>query len=142
MDLLVGPCADDVARRVIPPVRDRDGNWTYLLCVVVDDVRQDIDLVVRGRTCSHRRRRQIRLARLLGREAPPAFGITDIVRDSEGRKALEVLGRNRRPRAPGGRSSRRRGGRDGRRRHRLSRAIRTSAADALNVGAIGPRPHR
>ena len=30
-------------------IRDRHGNWTYAFCVVVDDLRQGIDLVVRGR---------------------------------------------------------------------------------------------
>ena len=30
-------------------IRDRDGNWTYGFAVVVDDLRQGVDLVVRGR---------------------------------------------------------------------------------------------
>jgi glutamyl/glutaminyl-tRNA synthetase len=92
MDLLVGPCADDVAPAGDPPVRDRDGNWTYLLCVVVDDVRQDIDLVVRGRDLLASTPAQIRLARLLGREAPPAFAHHRLVRDSEGRKLSKSSG--------------------------------------------------
>src|SRR5262245_59974163 len=29
-------------------LRDRTGNWTYQLAVVVDDVRHDVDLVIRG----------------------------------------------------------------------------------------------
>jgi glutamyl/glutaminyl-tRNA synthetase len=92
MDLLVGPCADDVAPAGDPPVRDRDGNWTYLLCVVVDDLRQDIDLVVRGRDLMASTPAQIRLARLLGRAAPPAFAHHRLVRDSEGRKLSKSSG--------------------------------------------------
>lgn len=92
MDLLVGPCADDVAASGDPSVRDRDGNWTYLLCVVVDDLRQDIDLVVRGRDLLPSTPAQIRLARLLGRERPPAFAHHRLVRDPEGRKLSKSSG--------------------------------------------------
>jgi glutamyl/glutaminyl-tRNA synthetase len=92
MDLLVGPCADDVAPGGDPPIRDRDGNWTYLLCVVVDDLRQGVDLVVRGRDLLSSTPAQIRLARLLGREAPPAFGHHRLVRDREGRKLSKSSG--------------------------------------------------
>jgi glutamyl/glutaminyl-tRNA synthetase len=92
MDLLVGPCADEVAPAGDRPVRDRDGNWTYLLCVVVDDLRQGVDLVVRGRDLLSSTPGQIRLARLLGREAPPAFAHHRLVRDPEGRKLSKSSG--------------------------------------------------
>jgi glutamyl-Q tRNA(Asp) synthetase len=92
MDRLVGPCADDVAPAGDPPVRDRDGNWTYLLCVVVDDLRQGVDLVVRGRDLLSSTPAQIRLARLLGRETPPAFAHHRLVRDPEGRKLSKSSG--------------------------------------------------
>ena len=36
------------------PIRDRDGNWTYGFAVVVDDLRQAIDLVIRGRGSARR----------------------------------------------------------------------------------------
>ncbi len=49
MDGLVGPCSDEVAPAGDLPIRDRHGNWTYGFCVVVDDLRQGVDLVVRGR---------------------------------------------------------------------------------------------
>ena len=49
MDVIVGPCADEVGADGDPPIRDRHGNWTYVFAVVVDDLRQGIDLVVRGR---------------------------------------------------------------------------------------------
>jgi len=54
-------------------IRDRLGNWTYQFAVSVDDFRQGIDLVIRGLDLLPSTGRQIRLARLLGRTAPPAF---------------------------------------------------------------------
>lgn len=54
-------------------LRDRDGNWTYQFAATVDDCRQQIDLVVRGIDLLASTGRQIRLARLLGRERPPVF---------------------------------------------------------------------
>jgi glutamyl/glutaminyl-tRNA synthetase len=92
MDLLVGPCADEVTPNGDPSVRDRDGNWTYLLCVVVDDLRQDVDLVVRGRDLMDATPAQIRLARLLGREQPPTFAHHRLVRDPDGRKLSKSSG--------------------------------------------------
>lgn len=54
-------------------IRDRHGNWTYQFAVTVDDWRQQIDLVIRGVDLLASTGRQIRLARLLGRERPPVF---------------------------------------------------------------------
>jgi glutamyl/glutaminyl-tRNA synthetase len=54
-------------------IRDRHGNWTYQFAVTVDDWRQGIDLVIRGTDLLASTGRQIRLARLLGRETPPVF---------------------------------------------------------------------
>ena len=54
-------------------LRDRLGNWTYQLAVVVDDMLHGIDLVVRGDDLFASTGRQILLAQLLGRESPPAF---------------------------------------------------------------------
>jgi glutamyl/glutaminyl-tRNA synthetase len=54
-------------------VRDRDGNWTYQFAATVDDLVQGVTLVVRGDDLLASTGRQIQLARLLGREAPPAF---------------------------------------------------------------------
>jgi glutamyl-tRNA synthetase/glutamyl-Q tRNA(Asp) synthetase len=54
-------------------IRDRLGNWTYQFAVAVDDFRQSIDLVIRGVDLLSSTGRQIRLARLLGRETPAAF---------------------------------------------------------------------
>jgi glutamyl-Q tRNA(Asp) synthetase len=54
-------------------LRDRLGNWTYHFAVVVDDARQGIDLVIRGRDLLPSTGRQIRLAGLVGRPVPPVF---------------------------------------------------------------------
>jgi glutamyl-Q tRNA(Asp) synthetase len=54
-------------------VRDREGNWTYQFAAAVDDFEQGVTLVVRGDDLLASTGRQIQLARLLGRTAPPAF---------------------------------------------------------------------
>jgi glutamyl-tRNA synthetase/glutamyl-Q tRNA(Asp) synthetase len=92
MDAAVGPCAGDVAPAGDPPIRDRDGNWTYAFSVVVDDWRQDIDLVIRGRDLLHATPTQVRLGRLLGREAPPAFLHHPLILRPDGRKLSKSSG--------------------------------------------------
>jgi glutamyl-Q tRNA(Asp) synthetase len=92
MDRLVGPCRDDVAPAGDLPVRDRHGNWTYGFCVVVDDLRHGVDLVVRGRDLLQATPAQIRLARLLGRDEPPAFAHHPLVRRPDGRKLSKSAG--------------------------------------------------
>jgi glutamyl-tRNA synthetase/glutamyl-Q tRNA(Asp) synthetase len=62
---------DDPAADVL--IRDRLGNWTYQWCVSVDDTEQQITHVIRGEDLRDSTERQIALARLLGREQPPAF---------------------------------------------------------------------
>jgi len=54
-------------------VRDRLGNWTYQYAVTVDDYVQRVTDVIRGEDLLSSTGRQIRLARLLGRETPPRF---------------------------------------------------------------------
>lgn len=71
-DLRLGPMVQDPARQCGDLlVRDRLGQWTYQFAVVVDDMRQRIDLVIRGEDLLASTGRQLRLARMLGRvEAP------------------------------------------------------------------------
>jgi glutamyl-tRNA synthetase/glutamyl-Q tRNA(Asp) synthetase len=74
VDLALGPqeqrpseqCGDLLAR-------DRDGNWTYQFAATVDDYVQGVTLVIRGVDLLASTGRQIQLARLLGRDDPPAF---------------------------------------------------------------------
>jgi glutamyl-tRNA synthetase/glutamyl-Q tRNA(Asp) synthetase len=74
LDQRLGPQEQDPAAQggdVL--IRDRLGNWTYQFAVSVDDFRQGIDLVIRGEDLLPSTGRQIRLARLLGRERPATF---------------------------------------------------------------------
>jgi len=74
VDLRLGPqeqrpseqCGDLLAR-------DREGNWTYQFAAAVDDYVQGVTLVIRGIDLLASTGRQIQLARLLGRDEPPAF---------------------------------------------------------------------
>jgi glutamyl-tRNA synthetase/glutamyl-Q tRNA(Asp) synthetase len=54
-------------------LRDRDGHWTYQFAAVVDDLRQEVTLVIRGDDLLSSTGRQIQLARKLGRTSPPGF---------------------------------------------------------------------
>lgn len=54
-------------------LRDRLGRWTYQFAVVVDDLRQGVDLVIRGEDLLASTGRQILLGRRLGRRVPPVF---------------------------------------------------------------------
>ena len=85
-DLLLGPQAGDPSADGDLTLRDRHGNWSYPLCVVVDDLRHGVDLVIRGRDLADATPRQLRLGRLLGRETPPAFLHHPLLRKPSGAK--------------------------------------------------------
>ena len=73
-DLRLGPRGQDPSAQCGDLLlRDRRGNWTYQFAVTVDDWQQGVDLVIRGEDLLASTGRQIRLARLLGRERPPQF---------------------------------------------------------------------
>lgn len=73
-DLLLGDVTQDPSAQCGDLlIRDRLGNWTYQFAVTVDDLDQGIDLVVRGEDLVSSTGRQLRLARLLGRERMPLF---------------------------------------------------------------------
>jgi glutamyl/glutaminyl-tRNA synthetase len=91
-DLLAGSCRGDVAPAGDLVIRDRNGNWTYGFCVVVDDARQTVDLVVRGRDLVDATAGQIRLGRFLGRETPPAFAHHPLITRSDGSKLSKSSG--------------------------------------------------
>ncbi|HEY5628567.1 MAG TPA: glutamate--tRNA ligase family protein [Candidatus Limnocylindrales bacterium] len=92
VDLLAGPLAHEPADAGDPLVRDRVGNWTYAFCVVVDDLRHGIDLVIRGRDLLEATPLQLRLARLLGRATPPLFLHHPLVRRVSGQKLSKAEG--------------------------------------------------
>jgi glutamyl-tRNA synthetase/glutamyl-Q tRNA(Asp) synthetase len=79
-DLLCGPQAQDPSSQCGDvAIRDRKGNWTYQFVASVDDFRQGIDLVVRGRDLLASTGRQILIARLLGRTTPATFAHHDLI---------------------------------------------------------------
>ena len=73
-------------------VRDRNRNWTYALCVVVDDLRHGVDLVVRGADLLEATPAQLRLGRLLGRVVAPAFAHHPLIRRPDGSKLSKADG--------------------------------------------------
>jgi glutamyl/glutaminyl-tRNA synthetase len=91
-DLLLGRRSGPVSSDGDVPVRDRNGNWTYALCVVVDDIRHGVDLVVRGEDLVDATPAQIRLARLLERETPPRFAHHPLIRRPDGSKLSKADG--------------------------------------------------
>lgn len=91
-DLALGDQAGDVAPAGDMSVRDRHGNWTYALCVVVDDFRHEIELVIRGEDLRDATPAQIRLGALLGRAAPPRFLHHPLILRPDGRKLSKADG--------------------------------------------------
>jgi glutamyl-tRNA synthetase/glutamyl-Q tRNA(Asp) synthetase len=73
-------------------VRDRDGNWTYSFCVVIDDERHGIDLVVRGEDLLATTGRQLSLARVLGRPTPPLHLHHPLILKPDGSKLSKAEG--------------------------------------------------
>ncbi|MBX9928094.1 MAG: hypothetical protein K2X99_04200, partial [Gemmatimonadaceae bacterium] len=73
-------------------VRDRVGQWTYQFAVTVDDALQQIDIVIRGEDLLASTGRQLALARLLGRSAPPRFLHHPLIRHPDGAKLSKSRG--------------------------------------------------
>lgn len=73
-------------------VRDRLGQWTYQLAVVVDDLAHDIDLVVRGEDLLESTGRQMALRRLLGGGPMPVFAHHPLIRKPSGDKLSKASG--------------------------------------------------
>ncbi|MEO8272988.1 MAG: glutamate--tRNA ligase family protein, partial [Chloroflexota bacterium] len=91
-DELRGPSAGESTVAGDLLIRDRNGNWTYALCVVVDDLRHGVDLVVRGEDLLDATAPQIRLGRLLGRSEPPRFAHHPLVLREDGSKLSKADG--------------------------------------------------
>lgn len=73
-------------------VRDRNGNYTYQFAVVVDDFDQGVTHVIRGEDLLESTGRQLRLARMIGRETPPRFLHHPLLRTPDGRKLSKSAG--------------------------------------------------
>lgn len=91
-DLVLGRQAGEPSAFGDLPIRDRRGNWTYALCVIVDDARHRIDLVIRGQDLVGATAAQVRLGRLLGRTTPPLFLHHPLIRRADGRKLSKAEG--------------------------------------------------
>lgn len=91
-DALAGQQQGPVATSGDLLIRDRNQNWTYALCVVVDDLRHGVGLVVRGEDLLDATPSQIRLGRLLGRPEPPAFAHHPLIRRPDGSKLSKADG--------------------------------------------------
>jgi glutamyl-tRNA synthetase/glutamyl-Q tRNA(Asp) synthetase len=86
-DLFLGPQAQVPAAQCGDLLlRDRSGNWTYQFAVTVDDAAQHIDVVIRGQDLLASTGRQLQLAALLGRAAPPVYAHHALVLHADGSK--------------------------------------------------------
>ncbi len=92
VDRLLGATAAPVAPAGDLAIRDRQGNWTYALCAVVDDFRQPISLVVRGEDLAAATPAQLRLARVLGRMEPAKFAHHPLIHKPNGAKLSKADG--------------------------------------------------
>lgn len=91
-DVLLGAQREPVTPAGDLVIRDRNANWSYALCVVVDDLRHGVDLVVRGEDLLESTPPQIRLARILGRANPARFVHHPLVRRPDGSKLSKAEG--------------------------------------------------
>ena len=73
-------------------LRDRTGSWTYQFAVAVDDLRHEVDLVIRGEDLLSSTGRQIMLGAMLGRERPPVFLHHPLIRKDNGAKLSKSSG--------------------------------------------------
>jgi glutamyl-Q tRNA(Asp) synthetase len=71
---------------------DRLGQWTYQFAVVVDDLRQGVDLVIRGEDLLASTGRQTLLGRRLGRASPPVYLHHPLIRKPGGEKLSKSSG--------------------------------------------------
>lgn len=73
-------------------LRDRLGQWTYQYSVVVDDLRQGIDVVVRGDDLLASTGRQLLLARALERDFSPVYLHHPLILRPDGTKLSKSTG--------------------------------------------------
>ena len=73
-------------------VRDRRGHWTYQFAVTVDDLRQGVDVIIRGDDLLASTGRQLLIAAMLGRPALPLILHHPLVTHADGSKLSKSLG--------------------------------------------------
>ena len=92
-DLRLGPMAQEPAAQCGDLlVRDRLGQWTYQFAVVVDDMEQGIDVVIRGEDLLSSTGRQLQLGRLLGRDRAPSHLHHPLIIKPDGSKLSKSAG--------------------------------------------------
>jgi glutamyl/glutaminyl-tRNA synthetase len=69
-----------------PVIRDARGQWSYQFCVVIDDMLQGVNLIVRGQDLVSSTGRQLLLSRILGRTSPFLTAHHPLLLDANGRK--------------------------------------------------------
>ncbi|HMF10676.1 MAG TPA: glutamate--tRNA ligase family protein [Gemmataceae bacterium] len=67
-------------------IRDRHGQWTYQFAVVVDDLVEEVNWIIRGDDLLASTGRQLILARLLGRRSPLCFYHHPLILSAAGTK--------------------------------------------------------
>ena len=86
-DLLLGELRQHPVRdHGDPMIRDALGQWTYQFCVVLDDMHDGVNLIVRGADLVASTGRQLLLSRLLGRTAPFVTVHHPLLLDADGKK--------------------------------------------------------
>lgn len=86
-DILVGPQTQHpVQQGGDLLIRDRNEQWSYQFGVVADDVRQEINLVIRGMDILESTGRQLLLGRMWNPEFDPIYLHHPLLTDAEGRK--------------------------------------------------------
>jgi glutamyl-tRNA synthetase/glutamyl-Q tRNA(Asp) synthetase len=86
-DLLLGTLRQHPARdHGDPVIRDARGQWSYQFCVVIDDMLQGVNLVVRGEDLVTSTGRQLLLSRIVGRTAPMVTAHHPLLLDADGKK--------------------------------------------------------
>lgn len=73
-------------------LRERRGHWTYQFAVAVDDLRQKIDLIIRGDDLLASTGRQFMLRELLGSDTRPLTLHHPLVRHADGTKLSKSSG--------------------------------------------------
>jgi glutamyl/glutaminyl-tRNA synthetase len=85
-DLVLGECRQSPVDQCGDfSLRDRTGQWAYQFCCVCDDIRQGIDLVVRGEDILPSTARQIQLFQAL-EASPPTYFHHPLLKDEHGQK--------------------------------------------------------
>jgi glutamyl-Q tRNA(Asp) synthetase len=67
-------------------IKDRNGNFTYQFAVVADDLRHQVNLIIRGQDLTSSTGRQLAARSLLGENEQPLYFHHPLINDEEGKK--------------------------------------------------------